>query len=541
MTLKVRLAVMMIILLVAVMALQALLMQREQRVLVDRLEDMAREIDETTRGFSESTLQITAEAGAMDVHRIVERVDFAAVGADSGRIQRLMREIEHSGGPDSSVRVVVLVEEDSTHTRLEARSEEELMRLVESEASPVIQRFLRQHADFRVLEGHAGPDSADLPQWKMQRTVGRDSTVQLMFTGSLPGSLTDDARGNMFKIHLPYPATAGSPGGSVELLYPAADIAEELANARRRSWLWLAGLLGVGATGAVALAFQFTRPIRRLETSFGQVVGGDLEVRVEPERPDEIGRLTQSFNLMVSRLREKKVIEERLSEAERLAAVGQLAAGVAHEVRNPLNAMRLTMGQLGDKTAPPAGTPERESFDRYVGIVTSELARLERLVSTFLDLSREDTAVRERVDVTASLRDSLQLLSAEARDRRVDLVVDVADGLELMGDPGRLPTVWNNLITNALNAVESGGTIHVLARQEEEEILLEVRDDGAGIDPAVLPRIWEPFFSGRSGGTGLGLSLVRAIVDRHGGRAEVTSQPGEGTCLRVWFPSGGAA
>lgn len=524
MTLKTRLAAMMIFLLVAVMALQVLLMQREQRVLVARLDAITREIDETTRGFSESTMEIIAQADTIGARQWIQRTGHLPFPSDSAGVRMMV-----IVGTDTTC----VTDPDSARVLVEAVGEQ----------SPVIQRFLSRHHEFAYVGADADLDLVELTDgdsthsWMMQRSVGPDSTMRFVFTGTAGAPLDAGAIASAFTVHLPLPGAPGTPGSSVQLLYPAAGIAEELARVRRRSWLALAGLLAVGASGAVAMAVQFTRPIRTLEASFARLEGGDLDVRVEPERRDEVGRLTESFNGMVSRLREKRLIEQRLAEAERLAAVGQLAAGVAHEVRNPLNAMRLTMEQLGDKTAPAAGTEERTRFDRYVGLVTSELSRLERLVSTFLDLSKQGEAVRERVDVAAALREGLALLDAEARAKGVELAVDVADGLFVTGDPSRLPAVWTNLVTNALAAVAEGGTIRVGARREGDSVVLDVADDGAGIDPAILPRIWEPFFSGRRDGAGLGLSLVRAITEQHGGEVAAESDPGRGTRMRVRLPA----
>ena len=282
------------------------------------------------------------------------------------------------------------------------------------------------------------------------------------------------------------------------------------------------------------VAFQFTRPIRTLESSFGRVVDGDLDVRLAPRREDEVGRLTNSFNEMVARLRETREMERRLTETERLAAVGQLAAGVAHEVRNPLNAMRLTMQQLRDKHAPEGA--EGTHFERYVGMVTGELERLERLVSTFLDFSKDEELALGDVDVSGQLRDTVELFTPEAERKGVNIAVESGDALMVRGDRERLPTVWNNLVANALQATEAGGGVTVIAPPEGGDVVVDVRDEGSGIAEEDLPHIWEPFFSGRAGGTGLGLSLARSIVERHGGAVEAESRPGEGTSVRVRLP-----
>jgi signal transduction histidine kinase len=535
-TLKTRLAAMMIVLLVAVMAAQWMLTQREQAVLLERLEAITREIDETTRGFSEMSLEVFADADSL-------HASGASGGAALAGMERILADVEREDS--SAVKVMIVVDQDSSRFEYHGEDAVAWQEKLKEEDSPVLRRFLERHGNFRIVRQDVSgsrvllateAESLDVDLRRWQQSAPGDTTVQLFFTGT--GPLPEPGEEHLVKVHLPLPGPRGP--GSVELLYPVAGLTEELAHAKRRSWTWMACLLGVGATGAVLLAVQFTRPIRSLETSFGRVVSGDLDVRVSPQRRDEIGRLTSSFNEMVSSLREKRSMEERLSEAERLAAVGQLAAGVAHEVRNPLNAMRLTMGQLGDKTAPPPGTPERERFDHYTGLVTAELERLERMVGTFLDLSRGDDPIRESVDVGRQLRDCVALFEPEAQSRGVALEVEAPEPLPVRGDPARLPTVWNNLVANALAAVEPGGRVRVTARADGDDVRVEVADDGRGIAPERIGRIWEPFYTDRAEGSGLGLSLVRAIVERHGGEVSAESEPGRGATFRVRLPAADA-
>lgn len=492
MTLKVRLAAMMIVLIVAVMALQYLLLQREQTELANRLERMSREIDESTAAFARWSLDAGPQARLEGLLGEARRLEWVTSEAESACFVL-------TDGLDSLTVDVERLPRAAFH---EQRILERLRIDGDGEESTSVRIVIADH--------HA-----------------------------IAGAHPDDEKIGLLKINVPLPGDPGSPGEQVQLVYSISDLAGELERSRRRSWYWLTGILGVGATGAVLLAVQFTRPIRSLESSFGRVVEGDLDVRVDPRRPDEIGKLTGSFNEMVVRLRESRDMEKRLAESERLAAIGRLAAGVAHEVRNPLNAMRLTMQQLADKSAPPADSEERERFERYAALITSELARLERMVSTFLDLSRSDEPARDRIDVAESLRAAIALFESEATEREVTLGEAVEGAPLIEGDRERLPTVWNNLITNALQAVVAGGRIEIRVREEGDEVVVEVADDGAGIAPDALEHVWEPFWSGRPDGAGLGLSLVRSIVERHGGRVAAESAPGRGTTIRVRFPRAG--
>jgi signal transduction histidine kinase len=345
-----------------------------------------------------------------------------------------------------------------------------------------------------------------------------------------PGSDRD------FVINLPLPRFESDSLYSVQVRYSYAGIAEELARSRRRSLIWLAALLGLGVLAAIGVAGQFTRPIRALEASFGRVVTGDLNVQVQPERRDEIGHLTTSFNTMVARLRDSQRMAERLAESEHLASLGRLAAGIAHEIRNPLNAILLNLQQMQDRARLAAPGAAANESDKYHERITAEVARLERLVGSFLDLAKSGETSHERTDVADGLRSAVELFRPVAGVRGITLIDDIRGPLFASADRARLPMVWNNLLANAIEATPGSGRVAVRAVQREGAIEVTVEDSGPGIPPEVLPRIWEPFYSRRENGTGLGLAIVRSTVEHHGGTVDVTSST-HGTTMRVLLPA----
>lgn len=531
MTLKTRLAAMMILLLVAVIALQALWMRREQAALEERLQDLRARVGLSTRFLSERTLEWMGEGDAT-VDAVIEHLEWSA--DDSVQVGR--EELS-----------VVMVVRDSTGamTRVDRRERsrmpgdlESLLADMEtrlSELGPVVEREERMWVNAagettRVIHGRG-------------IGAGRHTPLRIRFDGEdsvrVTASADVSADGDdALQVHFAVPG--GGPNSTVELVFPFEDVTRELERSRQRMWLWLAALLGVGALGAVLVAIQFTRPLQTLEASFGEVERGNLDVHVDPQRPDEIGRLTHSFNEMVERLRETRAMESRLAESERLASVGQMAAGVAHEVRNPLNAMRLTIEQLRAKAAPEGAS--RADFERYTSMVDSELERLGHLVTTFLDYSSAGEIVRSPIDVGESLREAAGLFESEAAAKEVRVEVEVGDELILTGDPSRLPTVWNNLLSNALAASPAGATVRIMARRDDGDVLVIVEDQGDGISPGDRERVFEPFFTRKADGTGLGLALVKSIVETHGGRVALAGRGDEpGTRATVRLPAGEGA
>jgi len=218
--------------------------------------------------------------------------------------------------------------------------------------------------------------------------------------------------------------------------------------------------------------------------------------------------------------------EQELRRADRMAELGALAAQLAHEIRNPLAAMRGSAQLLSE-----GADPETQ---RLVGILTREADRLAELVRDFLAFARPPAPVRQRCDLDELVRQTVELVSADPLASGID--VDVAGGgLRADVDPDQIRQVLLNLLRNALAAAGRGGRVRVFFSQMGDEVRIHVWDSAGSIATADLPRIFEPFFTKRPGGTGLGLSTVHSIVRAHGGQIRVSSSPGEGTEFVVGF------
>jgi signal transduction histidine kinase len=238
---------------------------------------------------------------------------------------------------------------------------------------------------------------------------------------------------------------------------------------------------------------------------------------------------------MVQRLQRQ---QREILRADQLAALGQLAASVAHEVRNPLTGMKLLV-----EAALRPGRPQPLSRED-LQVIHGEIARLEEIVRHFLAFARPQPLVRGVVDLQTVVARPVELVRGRARQQGVTLRVELPEEpLPVDLDAGQVGTVVVNLLLNALDAMPRGGEVTVAARAEEGALedgrpacLLEVRDTGPGIAPELLPRLFTPFASGKATGTGLGLSLARRIVEEHGGQIRAANLPSGGACFTILLP-----
>ncbi|HOH30682.1 MAG TPA: ATP-binding protein, partial [Candidatus Hydrogenedentes bacterium] len=274
------------------------------------------------------------------------------------------------------------------------------------------------------------------------------------------------------------------------------------------------------------------RPLVRLSDSCAAIGKGELTTVATRGGSGEILALEQTFNDMVASLREKEVMEVKLRQAQRLSALGNLAAGVAHDIRNPLNAIKLLSGHaldLLDRESHPA--------EKSLRTISEEADRLAEIVSSFLSLARETELKREPVEMDALLGECLRLFQQDAEAREVRLVGDFhAKGVELMLDPKQWKRAVLNIILNALEACPPGGRVRVLSRRGDTHCEIEIRDDGPGIPKDALEQVFDPYFTTKPGGTGLGLSITRGIVEEHGGTIDISSSPEWGCQVLITMP-----
>lgn len=297
----------------------------------------------------------------------------------------------------------------------------------------------------------------------------------------------------------------------------------------------LAGLFAVAY-----LAFLFTRPIDSLVTGATQVAQGNLYVSLPEAGPDEMARLARTFNQMVERLRESRRLQERLNEAEKLSLLGRFAATVAHEVKNSLNFINLSIDHIRDKHL-ELGASSRE-IERNLFKVKDEIGRLNRLVNDFLAAGRQSPPEFARCDVANTLQEAVTLVEKQARLQDISVTVDLPPDLPtLQADAGQLKTCFLNILTNAVQAMPEGGKIQVSSAypapsRGPERLQLRFVDSGPGVRPEDRERIFAPYFSTKTTGFGLGLAITRKIIEDHGGRIYATAGETRGTVMVVELP-----
>jgi len=321
------------------------------------------------------------------------------------------------------------------------------------------------------------------------------------------------------------------------LLFLMATIS--LRNPERHQVLIVAGTGAVAICAAVmiALAYFIQRPMVELQEKIARVGEGDLDVSVNfAKRNDEIGDLGRNFNRMVQQLRESREEIDRLhrnqmSRAEHLATLGELAAGLAHEIRNPLAGIAGVVEIVGRDL--PAPSPARA----VVKDVRLEIAQINRILTDLLQTARPHPPEMRPSDLNTTIEHAVMLARQQVLSKPVQIELEKDPELPLVEhDSDQMHQVLLNLLLNAVQAIEGTGAVRVVIHGRKDKVLISVADNGRGISPEHLPFIFRPFYTTKGTGTGLGLSLARRIVEDHRGRIEVESEVGHGTEFLVTLP-----
>ena len=279
------------------------------------------------------------------------------------------------------------------------------------------------------------------------------------------------------------------------------------------------------------------RPLEELMDTIARVRRGDLTARVGfARREDDVGELGRQFNEMVEQLdQNRQEIEElhsrEMARAEHLATLGELAAGLAHEIRNPLAGIAGVVDIMGKEL--PANSASRG----VIAEVHSEILHIQAILNDLLSYARPRPPNFHPANLNTTIEQAVLMARQQVLTKPIQVSSEPNPALPLVEhDPALIQQVVLNLVLNGIQAISGTGQVKVGLREEPGFAIVQVSDTGRGISAEALPRIFKPFFTTRNEGTGLGLSLANSIVQSHGGRIEVSSTPGEGTLFKVWLP-----
>ncbi len=309
--------------------------------------------------------------------------------------------------------------------------------------------------------------------------------------------------------------------------------------ALERSILWTGiAVAGSGVVIGVLLAWwtteRITRPVALLAAGARTVAGGDLSARVEVLSRDEIGELARAFNRMTEQLLEQR---ERAIQAERVAAWRELARRLAHELKNPLFPLQITIENLQRAR----GSEEfEEVFRESTSTLLIELSKLKTIIGRFSDFARMPAPRIEAIDMNDVVHDVMKLYEARFQANgqpKIERVLELKSaGTRIPADPEQLQRALSNLVLNAMDAMPQGGILRIRTAREAGGVRLEVSDSGQGLTGEECARLFTPYYTTKQHGTGLGLAIVQSVVSDHGGKISVESAPGRGATFILDFP-----
>ena len=352
--------------------------------------------------------------------------------------------------------------------------------------------------------------------------------------------------------------TNGEHIGALELAESFVQRDRYVQTTEKRVFVVAAIMIALSTGAAMLIGVWFIgRPVRVLSNATSRIASGDLNAKVDIHQHDELGTLSQNINAMcdsLARARTEILAEtsarvqavEQLRQADRLRTVGQLTAGIAHELGTPLNVVGARAKMIADGEV--TGSDVKDNAE----IIVKESARITKIIRQLLDFARPHKPTKTQLDLQQIMEHTLHLLEPTARNRGVILDSEATEPVFVEADGDQIQQVLSNLVLNAVQAMPKGGAVSVrlqtrrvrppveLRGPEAEYASLSVRDSGAGIPRESIERVFEPFFTTKEvgEGTGLGLSVALGMIKEHGGWIEVESRVGEGSCFTVNLPLG---
>jgi two-component system NtrC family sensor kinase len=331
-------------------------------------------------------------------------------------------------------------------------------------------------------------------------------------------------------------APISATGYSLAVSIPIDEFKREARSLRATVLQMVIVMLLLAGLAVGIMSYLLLKPIRQLVLATDQIAGGDLRQEIPVKTGDELGTLTRSFNRMVRNLRE---IQTELIRSEKLISMGKVSAGVAHEIRNPLNAVKGAIVYL------QMHLPDDPVIREYTHLMLTEINRLDKFVVDFLYFAKQSSPNLLPANLNELIQNTSNLLNEEFRTKAIHVKTHLDPTLPpVMIDPYQMEQVFLNVFVNAMDAMPNGGNLEVSTAlkhrsqgtNQGSESIVTIRDEGVGISKKDLNSIFDPFFSTKETGTGLGLPISLGIVENHGGTIHVTSEEHMGTTVTIELP-----
>ncbi|MBI4552209.1 MAG: HAMP domain-containing protein [Candidatus Latescibacteria bacterium] len=484
---------------------------------------------------------------------------FQANGLHPGEVVFIPREVQSDGVPGQLIPVLSCVTPvfDSGGDRrglliTDVFAQDFFKRLIETPMSPGGKTVLVNQDGFYLY--HPGKKK----EWRQLLATQPDNTLYYDYPASIASTILSGGSGTLTEnrdeiiAYVPLLYDPIDPKRFYVIFHsiPRRVLFASIASFRMILGAFLLVSAGVGVVVGFRVTRYFTRPIIQLTRGTEVIASGDFDHRLPVQTSDELGRLTHQFNSMAASLKEQRTALEQaftelrdaqaqLVRSEQLASLGRLAAGVAHEINNPMASIAACVEGL-QRRVTPTNLGELDDLPEYLEIIRKATYRCKRTAEKLLSFSRQAAPIFESVNINDVAQEVISLVDheAELEGKRVTIHLD-QEVSSISGDKAQVGQLLLNLILNGLDAINGTGTVSVTTRSSDDRVHLTVTDTGCGIPEEHLPRIFEPFFTTKpvGKGTGLGLSICESIVRRHGGTIEVTSRVGGGSTFIATFPS----
>ncbi|MEO5360791.1 MAG: ATP-binding protein [Nitrospirota bacterium] len=402
-----------------------------------------------------------------------------------------------------------------------------------------LSQYLTQLNNRGIKEISIISNNSEIVASSNQSKIGRPIShkkKEMVIRAELGEHVSDE--GKAYNVIVPVIAD-GQQYGYIHLMINKEDFSDLIKANMAKRIMTIILVFGTGLLIALVFSRRYTMPIKRIVDASLRVSAGDLTQQIPVQTKDEIGQLSESFNHMVKKLNESKNLEERLREAEHLSGLGKLSRDMAHEIKNPLNFISLSIDYIRGKY-PPENDGSLENFNTLIVGIKQEIHRLNKLVNDFLDYSRALKVNLQQVHINNVLEDAVALIWAKAEADGIVISKNYCSDMILNVDPDLFKSCVLNVMTNAFQAINgfksTGGLLKITTEVRENEFVLTIEDNGPGVQPENLPKLFEPFFSTKQNHPGLGLPMTFRVMEEHGGRVEFYSEPGSGSEVKLFLP-----